>query len=460
MNAADAGSVAFAVSGSHTYALAGLTGSRNLALGDNTLAIQAGADSDYSGVLSGTGGLAKGGAGTLTLAGANTYTGATVINVGTLRLASTAASSSYAIASGGVLEIQVAGGLDTRFSGGTYTGGGTLRKTGTGQIHWFGGTNIALDAGATVDVQVGRLQASWGANQIWTNNQSSLNVASGAEFDVDAAHARFSGLSGAGTIVLGLSGPYLLQKLTVGVADASSDFAGVIRNGSATAPLEKVGAGTLTLSGANTYTGATAVSAGRLAVNGSLANTAVTVASGATLGGSGSIAGSVTIQSGATLAPGNSPGILRTGTLTLAGLLEVEIAGLARGSAGYDSTEVTGSVTLGATSSLDISLLNGFQPRRDAIFFILVNDGTDAITGTFDGFADGARFSLAGQQWQISYVANYTGEHANLGVSLGTLTGGNDIALVAVPEPSTYGLLLGALALAATALRRRRKKDQ
>src|SRR5260370_23301081 len=110
-------------------------------------------------------------------------------------------------------------------------------------------------------------------------------------------------------------------------------------------------------------------------VDGSIAASHVDIATGATLGGHGTT-GSVTIAAGGTLAPGNSPGIIHTGDLSFASgaHFAVQIAGTTVGTQ-YDQVAVTGTVSLGG-ASLDLSLLNGFNPQVGASFVIIDNDGT------------------------------------------------------------------------------------
>jgi hypothetical protein len=141
----------------------------------------------------------------------------------------------------------------------------------------------------------------------------------------------------------------------------------------------------------------------------------------------------------------------------LDGTLAIEVAGTVAGVGGYDQVNVAGTVTLGAGSILNLTALDGFSPALGTILFIVVNDGTDAVLGTFNGLTHSQYLNFEGMTWQISYAAHYQGEDTIGGVSLGTFDGGNDIALVAIPEPSTYGLALGVLTLALAAVRRRRK---
>jgi hypothetical protein len=126
---------------------------------------------------------------------------------------------------------------------------------------------------------------------------------------------------------------------------------------------------------------------------------------------------------------------LDTGDLILAAnsLFAVEIGGTT-GSL-YDQLNVTGSVSL--AGNLSGSLLNGFNPNVNDTFYLILNDGTDAVTGTFAGLPQGSTVNIGGHSFSISYTANGDGG-----------TTGNDVALVAqVPEPTAMVSLLGGLGL-------------
>ena len=297
----------------------------------------------------GTNGLTKTGNGVMVLTGSSSYSGATTVSAGTLILENTYAAGSHSVASGAVLEFAVATG--TRDSASTtFSGAGTLRKTGIGGVIWGSGTaTFAFASGALIDVRDGTFTGgSWG-NDNWGANLSDLNVESGALFNSVEANVRVNKITGSGTIKTGYNGAGY-QNLTIGVDNGSSTFAGVIANAESTGNLVKTGAGTITLTGLNTYTGVTTVNGGTLKVT-SLG----TGSGGSALGNSA-------------LAPGN---------LRLNGPVTLEYAGTGEATARGFTVSGTG-LTLSSTGSGAVKFTSAALVAFDA-------DGNSARELTLSG---------------------------------------------------------------------------
>lgn len=174
--------------------------------------------------------------------------------------------------------------------------------------------------------------------------------------------------------------------------------------------------------GLNAGTGNVNLGAGTLLVNGSSTATLVR-ANGGTLGGTGTL-GAVQINTGATLAPGTSPGVTNTGNLNLAAgsTTTMEIGGTSPGTgAGFhDQINVTGTATIDPTATLSMVTFGGFAPSAGDSFVLINNDGVDPITGTFQGLAEGAQvtgFLGSTLLGQVSYVGG----------------DGNDLVVTAIP---------------------------
>ena len=170
-------------------------------------------------------------------------------------------------------------------------------------------------------------------------------------------------------------------------------YAGVI---SGTGAVTKLGAGTLTLSGTNTYTGITTVSVGTLNVTGAAASSAVTVQSGATLTGTGKV-GATTVANGGTLTPGSSTA---PGTLSVAGNLS-----LASGSNYFDAVTPTtaGLTSISGTASINGNFTASVAPGAYTFgqrFTVLTAGG--GVSGTFAALNGVPSFVKA----QLSYDAN------------------------------------------------------
>jgi fibronectin-binding autotransporter adhesin len=266
---------------------------------------------------------------------------------------------------------------------------------------------------------------------------------------------------GGGTVIqstggtLTLAGPVNSDStrslILQGTSTGANTVSGVISNGAAgTAGLTKTGTGTWYVTGANTYTGATLVSGGTLYVNGSLGNTAVTV-DGGTLAGTGSIGGSVTVGN-ASYSPGTSPGSMEiAGSLTLGvgTITDIELGGTAftlNGTEQYDRTKLTGtSPTLTLAGTLAISLFGGFTLEEGQAFGIFQLESGATLAGAFAGLSEGSVVgNFGGEDLYITYQGDF-GDSGPVATS-----GGNDVVLYTIPEPSSavaFGLLSTLLLL-------------
>jgi autotransporter-associated beta strand protein len=300
-------------------------GTSDVTLGANTqITVNAG-NLTNGGVISGEYGLTKAGPGTLTLNDVSkyTYTGPTVVNAGRLVLtdlaesySNTFSTSAITIASGAVLEANNIG-FDDWIANYTLSGSGTFQKTGASSMSFAGyaGMNVNLGSGALIDIQGGSLLCQWGANINWTNNLASLNVASGATFEVWDGDAttpltvRVNSLTGSGTILGPRYGGSAI--LAVGMDGGSGTYSGFIQDTANPLGLTKNGTGTEKLSGmiipTDTRFGArpTQVASnfsGNITVNGgTLIGAAVSVSPTSSVFGKPDNARTITVNSGATM---------------------------------------------------------------------------------------------------------------------------------------------------------------
>lgn len=327
----------------------------------------------------GAGKLTKQGSGTLILAAANDYQGGTDVNAGVVQVASDQnlgragtlvtlatgtlrATASFVMARG--MTIQAAGGtVDTSAAGvrleanGVVGGDGRLTKTGDGVLvlagsnTYRGGTSInggvvevaandnLGDAGGSVSFSNGTLRT---ASSFSSARAISLVAAGTVDTTRAGETLSISGTisgggslrkDGAGTLVVTGTNTYtggttvaagILQGNSSSLQGAISNAAQVIFDQAATGTysgvmsgsgeLVKQGSGQLNLTAINTLTGTTSVNAGILNITGSIGGNA-DVASGATIMGTGSIGRDVT-NSG-TIIPGNLSAA--SGTLTING---------------------------------------------------------------------------------------------------------------------------------------------
>ena len=307
-------------------------------------------------VISGAGDLRKTGAGTLTLLGANTFAGSSIISAGTLAVGSNGAlstgsatfnASTLAAAASTTLANNIA------FNGATIdTAAFNLTLNGV-----VGGTNFTKIGSGTLTLNNNANTVSSGLTVL---NGTLAVGASGAlgpndlgMFGGTTLQAAANNLTLANNIVLvgGANTTFDTQANTLTLA-GTVDFIGA-----SPVVLDKVGSGTLIVAGNFTADPVDTinVNAGTLRLTGTIDNGALNVASGATLSGTGATTGSniTTIADGGILSPGT--GIGNVGTLTFANLTlnPNSILNFDLGQAGTIGGSLNDLVVVGGALTLD-----------------------------------------------------------------------------------------------------------
>lgn len=358
-----------------------------------------------------TGGLTKSGTGTLTLNAANSYTGATTISAGTVRIGvdngigvSSALNlsvsgavfdmngfdqniGSLAGAAGTSVTLGVgtltagANNTTTTFSG-VMSGSGSLIKTGTGAMSlagantYTGATNVSNGT-----LTIGNLNGLGSG----VTQSSGVNVAAGATLNFSFTTATLAntnsitlngnGVGGAGALTATTSTDTLTNAIILASDTTFGGASSIILNGSISDGgnnfgITKVGAGTVTLGGVNSYTGATLINAGTLTLNNANA-----LGSGATQSSSTTVAatGAALNLNFATATLGN------TNTISLNGS-GISSAGALTGSASTDTVSnnitLTSNASIGGTGTM---ILNGVISDGGSNFS-LTKAGTGTIT--------------------------------------------------------------------------------
>ena len=269
----------------------GVTGAQiNLANTSNILTVTQSADAIYSGTIIGGGGLIKEGSSTLTLSGTNTYTGKTTINAGIIKIGANNVmpdSSEVVLANTSGVALDVNGKTDTigSISGGGASGGNITLESGSGTGALTVNQFTNGDYAGVISGTGSFTKSSYGVLRLTSaNTYTGATAVTGGDLIIMVN----GGIPNTALSLTGTSRLLLLQdglSLNVGTLSGESGalawlypnstltidqasnatFAGTIRDNTF-GSIVKTGTGTLTLSGTNTYQGATTVSQGTLSL--------------------------------------------------------------------------------------------------------------------------------------------------------------------------------------------------
>ena len=384
---------------------------------------------NISGAISGTGSLINTGTTTLS-ASNNAYTGATIINGGTLTVSGGSNGAGGALSGTPTITVNSGGKL-------VLTNQDTLGYTAGKDVLVINSGGQVLNNGTAVrDTLQNTLTMTGGI----LGGTSAGDAGGAFSFDNQSGNTITATSDAAGTAALINAGKVQLQvaneifNVTRGTATPTSDLtiSSAINGGNG---FTKTGNGILTLSGANTYTGATAVSAGTLNLTGSLTGSNVSTSGTGTFteGTAGVIAGAgKTVTQGSTGSTFlNSPNTYTGGTTINSGFLGVGNA-TNSGTAENVNSLGTGTVTVNTGGTLALgdigSTLAGFTIANAVTLVggtVTAFDGVQTLSGGLNVTGTSILASTFNDGGKGFYLSGPTTGTGNLTIKQSGLDTGN-----------------------------------
>jgi fibronectin-binding autotransporter adhesin len=398
-------------------------------------------------------------------------------------------------------DLNTAGDYDTSATSNTPD---TAVPTGTTNVSFGANRNTSSTPNISAPLTVNSIAFGAGTAGV----QSGITVSSSAPVDtltIMASNANGNTAGNGITINAGGGSDTISASIVLGssqtftTTDATSNLtvSGPISDGGHAYTLTKAGAGSLTLTKANTYSGGTVAAAGTLYINGGTAGSSsgsgsgtITVATGARLGGSGVIRPAANgiilaanstlisggVQTGATAGKGitlDNTGSVANSTILNASIGSADLtfslgAGTVSSTPAYNfanpNTNSTYMTVMGNTANElkfatgdmitvnDLTGNNSLQLNM-SVPYLLISAGSDA---DYSGLITSGGVSVSGvtqNGFVTNLTVNGTAATENYGTRLYLYNGDLEV----VPEPSTWAMMIGGLAVLVFWQRRKNK---